>query len=141
MDLPIISEIWRLSRDYIALRCSIVLLFALLQPASQGAWRGALLGDARRSGAGALPSGALGCYGMKHPGLTEHGGRQRRLLVAVMKGAGWNRRIAEARTRALAAEALRTAAGEVLAGRDGRVRALVDRAVRRLGLVADLEER
>lgn len=78
---------------------------------------------------------------MEHPGLTEDGGRRRRLLVAVMKGAGWNRRIAEARTRALAAEALQTAAGEVLAGRDGRVRALVDRAVRRLGLVADLEER
>jgi len=77
---------------------------------------------------------------MEHPGLTAYGGRQRRLLVAVMKGAGWNRRVAEARTRALAADALRTAAGEVLAGRDGRVRALVDRAVRRLGLVADLEE-
>lgn len=72
--------------------------------------------------------------------MTANGGRRRRLLNAVMKGAGWNRQIAEARTRALAAEALQNAAGEVLAGRDGRVRALVDRAVRRLGLVADLGE-
>jgi len=41
----------------------------------------------------------------------------------------------------VAAESLRAAADEVLAGRDGRARALVNRAMRRLGLVADLEER
>lgn len=78
---------------------------------------------------------------MEHPGLAADHRRRRRLLVAVMKCAGWNRRIAETQARALAAQALHAAAREVRAGEDRRVRALVDRAVRRLGLVADLEER
>lgn len=78
---------------------------------------------------------------MEHPGLAPDGRRRQRLLVAVMKGAGWNRRTAETQMRTLAAEALQVAAGEVLASRDNRVRALVERAVRRLRLVADLEER
>ena len=51
----------------------------------------------------------------------------------------WNRPLAETQARALAAEALEAAAVEVLAHRDKRVRALVDRAVRRLRIVADLE--
>ena len=51
----------------------------------------------------------------------------------------WNRPLAETQARTLAAEALQAAAVEVLAHRDNRVRALVDRAVRRLSIVADLE--
>ncbi len=77
---------------------------------------------------------------MEHPGFADHR-RRRRLFVAVMKCADWKRESAQARTRTLAAESLRAAADEVLAGRDGRARALVNRSVRRLGLVADLEER
>ena len=54
-------------------------------------------------------------------------------------GAGWNRAAAEMRVRLAAAGALEGAAAEVRHGaRDDRVRALVDRALRRLSLVADL---
>lgn len=64
---------------------------------------------------------------MEHPGFADHR-RRRRLFGAVMKCADWKRESAQARTRALAAEWLRAAADEVLAGRDGRARALVNRA-------------
>ncbi len=62
-----------------------------------------------------------------------------RLCLALLRGVQWNRPLAETHARALAAEAPQAAAVDVLAARDNRVRALVDRAVRRLSIVADLE--
>ena len=77
---------------------------------------------------------------MQHPGLgVLEGRRRRRLCLALLRGMRWNRPLAETQARALAAEALEAAAVEVLAHRDNRARALVDRAVRRLRIVADLE--
>ena len=76
---------------------------------------------------------------MMHPGLATDVRRRRRLLRVALQGASWNRDAAAERVRALAARALETAGVEVRRGKDGRVRALVDRAVRRLTLVADLE--
>lgn len=67
------------------------------------------------------------------------GRRRRRLCLALLRGMQWNRPLAETQARALAAEALQAAAVEVLAARDKRVRVLVNRAVRRLSIVADLE--
>lgn len=76
---------------------------------------------------------------MMHPGPAADVRRRRRLLAAALQGAGWNRDAAAGRVRALAASALEAAGVAVRRGKDGRVRALVDRAVRRLTLVADLE--
>jgi len=70
--------------------------------------------------------------------LTE-ASRRHRVCLAALRGAGWNRAAAEMRVRLAAAAALEGAALEVRHGaRDDRVRALVDRALRRLSLVADL---
>ena len=67
--------------------------------------------------------------------------RRRRVCLAVLRGAAWNRAAAEMYARLAAAAALERAAAEVRHGaRDNRVRALVDRALRRLSLVADLAE-
>ena len=65
--------------------------------------------------------------------------RRRRAMLALLRAFRWEP--LEARARELAAGALE-AALEVRAGRlrDARTRALVERAVRRLGLVAHLEE-
>ena len=76
---------------------------------------------------------------MMHPGPVADVGRRRRVFLAALQGAGWNRDTASARVRTLAADALEAAGVEVRRGRDDRVRALVDRAVRRLTLVAELE--
>ena len=57
----------------------------------------------------------------------------------VSSGSGNSQRRFAERVRALAASALEAAGVEVRRGKDGRVRALVDRVVRRLTLVADLE--
>ena len=76
---------------------------------------------------------------MMHPGPPADVRRRRRLLGAALQGAGWNRDATAERVRALAASALEAAGVAVRRGKDGRVRALVDRAVRRLTLVADLE--
>ena len=76
---------------------------------------------------------------MKHPGLATDVRRRRRCYVRALQGAAWNRDVAAERVRDLAASALEAAGVEVRQGKDGRVRALVDRAVRRLTLVADLE--
>ncbi len=76
---------------------------------------------------------------MQHSGRAAAVWRRRRLFVAVLTRAGWKRDAAAAGVRELAAVALESAAGELRRGRDGRVRALVDRALRRLGLLADLE--
>ena len=78
---------------------------------------------------------------MEHSRPPSQVRRQGRLLVALLKRFRWNRETAAARARELAAEALEAAALEVRAGqsRDDRTRALVGRALRRLGLVADLE--
>ena len=67
------------------------------------------------------------------------GRRRRRLCLALLPGMQWNRPLAETQARTLAAEALQAAAVEVPAHRDNRVRALVDPALRRLSIVADLE--
>ena len=67
-------------------------------------------------------------------------GRRQRVLRAALRKAAWNRAAAEVRVRLAAAAALEGAAAAVRHGaRDDRVRALVDRALRRLSLVADLE--
>ena len=72
--------------------------------------------------------------------LSEAGRRQR-VYRAALRGAAWNRAAAEMRVRLAAAAALEGAAAAVRHGaRDDRVRALVDRALRRLSLVADLAE-
>ena len=76
---------------------------------------------------------------MRHPGPGAGVRRRRRVFLAVLQGAAWNRAVAAAPVRDLAAGALEAAGAEVRRGRNGRVRALVDRAVRRLTLVADLE--
>ena len=66
--------------------------------------------------------------------------RRRRIYLAALRGAGWNRAAAQMRVRSAATAALESAAAEVRHGaHDDRVRALVDRAIRRLSLVADLE--
>ena len=76
---------------------------------------------------------------MMHPGPAADVRRRRRLLGAALQGVAWNRDAAVERVPALAASALEAAGGAARQGKDGRVRALVDRAVRRLTLVADLE--
>ena len=77
---------------------------------------------------------------MLHSG-TRDIRRRRRVCLAVLRGAAWNRAAAEMNARLAAAAALEGAAAEVRHGaRDDRVRALVDRALRRLSLVADLAE-
>ena len=66
--------------------------------------------------------------------------RRHRVCLAALRGAGWNRSAAEATVRLAAAGALEGAAAALRQGAgDDRVRALVDRALRRLSLVADLE--
>ena len=66
--------------------------------------------------------------------------RRHRVCLAALRGAGWDRAAAEAGVRQAAAVALEGAAAALRqdAG-DDRVRALVDRALRRLSLAADLE--
>ena len=61
-------------------------------------------------------------------------------MLALLRGFRWRRADAAARARELAAAALEAAALEVREKRDDRVRAAVERAVRRLGLVADLRD-
>ena len=71
--------------------------------------------------------------------LSPETSRRHRVCLAALRGAGWNRAAAEMRVRLAAAAALEDAAAEVRHGaRDDRVRALVDRVLRRLSLVADL---
>ena len=66
--------------------------------------------------------------------------RRHRVCLAALRGGGWNRAAAEATVRLAAAGALEGAAAALRQGAgDDRVRALVDRALRRLSLVADLE--
>lgn len=62
-------------------------------------------------------------------------------MLALLRGSGWRRTLAAERARELAAASLETAAREVRRGRlhDERTRAFVERAIRRLDLVADLE--
>lgn len=65
--------------------------------------------------------------------------RRQRVCLAVLRGARWSRAAAEMRVRLAAAAVLEGAAAEMRHGaRDDRVRALLDRALRRLSLVADL---
>ena len=72
---------------------------------------------------------------MLHLG-TRDISRRRRVRLTVLRGAAWNRAAAEMRARLASAAALEGAAAEVRHGaRDDRVRALVDRALRRLSLV------
>lgn len=67
-------------------------------------------------------------------------GRQlRRLVIALLHGARWNRRRAEAQARTRAADALHAAARAVAAGDDDRVRTLVARAHRRLSVLEKLK--
>ena len=74
---------------------------------------------------------------MTHPGMCDVS-RRRRVCLAMLRGAAWNRGAAEMYARLAAA--LESAAAEVRhAVRDARG-ALVDRALRRLSLVADLAE-
>ena len=71
---------------------------------------------------------------------TSPDGRRRRIYLATLRGAGWNRAAAQMRVRLAAAAALEGAAAAVRHGaHDDRVRASVGRAIRRLSLVADLE--
>ena len=77
---------------------------------------------------------------MMHPGLLPEMRRRRRAMLALLRGFRWQRPPAAARARELAAEALEVAAVEVRARRDDRVRAAIERAVRRLALVVDLED-
>lgn len=78
---------------------------------------------------------------MIHPGPARRLQRRARLILAMLKGAEWNRAVAAARVRDMAAVALEEAASALRnAADDNRVRALVDRALRRLSLVADLED-
>ncbi len=77
-----------------------------------------------------------------HPGGSFEVRRRRRAMLALLRGFRWDRPAAAARARELAAEALESAGAQVRRGResDDRARALVERAVRRLGLVAHLED-
>ena len=74
-----------------------------------------------------------------HPETPHAFGRRRRVYQAALRGAGWNRVVAAERVRQAAAAALEGAAAAIRHAGDDRVRALVDRALRRLSLVADLE--
>ena len=61
-------------------------------------------------------------------------------MAAALRGTAGDRNVAALHARALAADALEEAAGLMRErGRDDRVRALVNRAIRRAGLAADLE--
>lgn len=78
---------------------------------------------------------------MVHPGLSVDFRARRRLVAAALRGTAGNRNVAALHARTLAADALEEAAGLLRErGRDGRVRALVNRAIRRAGLAADLED-
>ena len=79
---------------------------------------------------------------MLYPGTPPAFSRRRRVYQAALRGAGWDRIVAAERVRQAAAGALEGAAVALRHGAgDDRVRALVDRALRRLSLVADLETR
>lgn len=74
------------------------------------------------------------------PELSRDLHRRHRVCLAALRGAGWDRAAAEAGVRVAAAAALERAAAALRQGaEDDRVRALVDRALRRLSLAADLE--
>ena len=73
---------------------------------------------------------------MMHPGATWPVRRRQRILLALLRGFRWSRPMAARRARELAASALQAAAVEVL--REQRDRALIDRALRRLGTLAAL---
>lgn len=61
-------------------------------------------------------------------------------MAAALRGTAGDRQVAALRARGLAADALEEAAGLLRErSRDDRVRALVNRAIRRAGLAADLE--
>jgi hypothetical protein len=76
-----------------------------------------------------------------HPGLSAAFRTRHRLVAAALRGTAGDRNVAARRSRALAADALEEAAGLMRErGRDDRVRALVNRALRRTGLAADLED-
>ncbi|MYD88134.1 MAG: hypothetical protein F4137_09045 [Acidobacteria bacterium] len=78
---------------------------------------------------------------MVHPGLSADFRARRRLVAAALRGTVGDRNVASLHARTLAADALEEAAGLLRErGRDGRVRALVNRAIRRAGLAADLED-
>ena len=70
--------------------------------------------------------------------MSPEASRRQRVYRAALRGAAWNRAAAEMRVRLAAAAALEGAAAVRHGARDDRVRARVDRAVRRLSLVADL---
>lgn len=90
----------------------------------------------RNPAGGVLQIGERDCGSQE---LSLEVSRRQRVCLAVLRGAGWNRAAAEMRVRLAAAAALEGAAAEVRHGaRDDRVRALLDRALRRLSLVADL---
>ena len=72
-------------------------------------------------------------------GISEEMLRRRRMMFAVLRGCAWNQDRAAARVRELAAAALEGAAAAALAHQDDRVRAGVERAMRRVALAADLE--
>ena len=79
---------------------------------------------------------------MRHPGLSVDVRRRQRVRLAALRGAGWNRATAAARVRVQAIDALAGAAAALRRDRaeDELVRALVERALRRLSLAADLED-
>ncbi|MYH30996.1 MAG: hypothetical protein F4137_19620 [Acidobacteria bacterium] len=75
-----------------------------------------------------------------HPGGSVEARRRSRVLRALLRGHRWSRPAAVVRARELAAASLMEAAAEVRRGRgDGRARALLARALRRLVLVRDLD--
>ena len=76
---------------------------------------------------------------MMHPGDKSRQ-RRRRLMLAVLRCAGWNRTAAGECVRGLAANSLAAAAEALRADApDELVRARVNRAMRRLSLAVDLE--
>ncbi len=60
-------------------------------------------------------------------------------MLTVLRCARWDRSAAREYTRELAAMALENAAKALRVRDDDRVRALIERALRRIALVADLE--
>lgn len=79
---------------------------------------------------------------MEHPGRFRFEARRRlRAQQALLRGSGWSRPAAAFRARELAAASMEAAALELRRGGAGdeRMRALVERALRRLRLVVHLE--
>lgn len=79
---------------------------------------------------------------MEHPGRSRFEVRRRlRAQQALLQGSDWSRSVAAVRARELAAASMEAAALELRRGGAGdeRMRALVERALRRLRLVVHLE--